>query len=271
MKKMEERKIPRQNILRQKLKNGEPTLSTHINSVWPAEVEAIGHTGFYDYVEFVAEYGSFDLHDLDNLCRAADLYNMGSMIKVDQSFMPYLTQRGIGAGFGSVLFTDVRNIDEVRECIKAARPDHPDYGGRYGVATRRNSYMGYGGTLQYVQSIADTVLMFMIEKKGALDNLEEILEEPGVEMIQWGGADYSMNIGHPAESDHADVVAAKKKTFTTAISMGVPPRAEIGTADQAKEYLDMGVRHFSVGTDLAILFSFWRREGELILKALEGR
>src|SRR6266704_779987 len=30
--------------------------------------------------------------------------------------------------------------------------------------------------------------------------------------------------------------------------MGVPPRAEIATADQAKYFLDMGVRHFSVGT-----------------------
>ncbi len=263
--------MPRQNKLRQKLAVGEPTLSTNINGIWPAEVEAIGYTGLYDYVEFVAEYGSFDLHDLDNLCRAAELHNMDSMIKIDQSLMPYLAQRGIGAGFGSVLFTDVRDIQEVRDCIKAVRPDHPDHGGRYGVATRRNTYMGYGGTPEYVQMIADTVLVFMIEKKGALDNLEQILEEPGVEMVQWGGADFSMNVGHPGEANHPDVAAARNKTFTTAIRMGVPPRAEIGSADQAKEYLDMGVRHFSVGTDLAILFNFWRREGEQIRKALEGR
>jgi len=263
--------MPRPNILRQKLKAGEPTLSTHIHSVWPAEVEAIGHTGLYDYVEFVAEYGPSDLHDLDNLCRAAELHNIGSMIKIDQSLMPYLAQRGIGSGFSSVLFTDVRDIEEVRECIKAARPDHPDYGGLYGVATRRNAYMGYGGTPEYVQSIADTVLAFMIEKKGAVENLEEILEEPGVEMVQWGGSDYSVNIGHPREVNHPDVMAAKKKTFSTAIKMGVPPRAEINTADEAKEYLDMGVRHFSVGTDISILFNFWKREGEQILKALQGR
>ncbi len=262
--------MPRPNILRQKLEAGEPTLSTHIHSVWPAEVEAIGHTGLYDYVEFVAEYGPSDLHDLDNLCRAAELYNMGSMIKIDQSLMPYLAQRGIGSGFSSVLFTDVRDIKEVRECIKAARPDHPEYGGLYGVATRRNSYMGYAGTPEYVKSIADTVLAFMIEKKGAVDNLEEILEEPGVDMVQWGGSDYSVNIGHPREVNHPDVVAAKKRTFSTALKMGVPPRAEINTADEAKEYLDMGVIHFSVGTDISILFNFWKREGEQILNALQG-
>jgi len=260
----------RQNIIRQKLQNGEPTLSTHIHSVWPAEIEALGHTGLYDYVEFVAEYGPSDLHDLDNMCRAAELFNMGSMIKIDQSLMPFLAQRGIGAGFGSVLFTDVRSIEEVTECITAALPDHPDHKGLYGVATRRNSYMGYGGTQEYVDSVADTVLAFMIEKKGAVDNLEQILSEERVEMVQWGGADFSMNIGQPRNMSHPDVVAAKKRTFEVAISMGVPPRAEIESSDETKEYLDMGVRHFSVGTDITILHNYWKKEGEQIVRAIEG-
>ena len=260
----------RQNIIRQKMQNGEPTLSTHIHSVWPDEIEAVGHTGFYDYVEFVAEYGPSDLHDLDNMCRAAELFNMGSMIKIDQSLMPFLAQRGIGAGFGSVLFTDVRSIEEVTECITAALPDHPDHKGLYGVATRRNSYMGYGGSQEYVDSVADTVLAFMIEKKGAVDNLEQILSEERVEMVQWGGADFSMNIGQPRNMSHPDVVAAKKRTFEVAISMGVPPRAEIESADETKEYLDMGVRHFSVGTDITILHNYWKKEGEQIVRAIEG-
>ena len=64
----------RPNKLREKLNAGEPTLGTHIHTTWPSIVEAIGHTGEYDYVEFVAEYGPFDLHDLDNLARAAELW-----------------------------------------------------------------------------------------------------------------------------------------------------------------------------------------------------
>ncbi|MCB0021285.1 MAG: hypothetical protein KDE09_25990, partial [Anaerolineales bacterium] len=71
----------RENTFRTLLKNDKPTLSTHIHSTWPSVVEAIGHIGVYDYVEFVAEYGPYDLHDLDNLCRAAELHNLGTMIK----------------------------------------------------------------------------------------------------------------------------------------------------------------------------------------------
>ena len=260
--------ILRPNKLREKLNAGEPTVSTHIHSTWPSVVEALGHTGVYDYVEFVAEYGSFDLHDLDNLCRAAELYNMGSMIKVDQSHQAFLAQRGIGAGFSSVLFTDGRSADDVRECVRQARPDTPEDQGLYGVATRRHSYMGYGGTPEYVQAINDTVVAVMIEKKGAVENLEEILSIPGVDMVQWGGSDYSMSIGKPGETTHPEVVAARNRVFKTAIEMGVPPRAEIQSAEAAKEYLDMGVRHFSIGTDITILHGWWKEKGDALWKAI---
>jgi 2-keto-3-deoxy-L-rhamnonate aldolase RhmA len=161
----------RPNVFREKLNAGKPTISTHIHTVWPAVVEVIGHTGLYDYVEFVAEYGSFDLHDLDNLCRASELYGMGSMIKIDQSHQRFLAQRGIGAGFGSVLFTDCRSADDVRECVRIARPDTPQDKGLYGVAVRRSTYMGGSGTPEYVQALRDTVVAIMIEKKGAVDEL----------------------------------------------------------------------------------------------------
>ena len=74
--------------------------------------------------------------------------------------------------------------------------------------------MGYGGSPEYVEALGDVVLAFMIEKKGAVDNLEEILSEPGVEMTQWGGADYSMNIGKPRQMSDPEVAAAKKKTYS---------------------------------------------------------
>ena len=52
--------------------------------------------------------------------------------------------------------------------------------------------------------------------------------------------------------------------------MGVPPRAEIGSPDDAKRYLDMGVRHFCIGTDISILYSWWRENGDGLQKAIEG-
>ena len=171
------------NILRQRLRSGEMTVGTRIVTTSPLIVEALGQTGTYDYVEFLAEYGAFDLHDFDNICRAAELHGMGAMMKVDQCHQAFLSQRAVGAGFDSVLFTDCRSADDVRKCVRLMRPDTPEDKGLYPAANRRHAIRG-GGSPEYVQAIRDTVVVIMIEKKDALYDLEEMLSVPGVDMVQ---------------------------------------------------------------------------------------
>jgi 4-hydroxy-2-oxoheptanedioate aldolase len=260
----------RPNKLRNLLKENKPSISTHIHTTWPSIVEVIGHTGIYDYIEFVAEYGPYDLHDLDNLGRAADLYNLGMMIKVDYEPHRFIAQRAIGSGFGSVLFADCHTVDEARDCILSVKPDTPEDGGFHGVGTRRFTYMGYGGSPEYVQALRDVVVMLMIEKKGAVDQLEEILALPGLDMIQWGGADYSMSIGKAGQRRDPEIKATEKRVIETALKMGVQPRAEINSPDEARYYLDLGVRHFCIGTDISILFQWLKENGEGLRKAIEG-
>ena len=89
-------------------------------------------------------------------------------------------------------------------------------------------------------------------------------------MVQWGPADFSMNIGKPGERDHPDVRAAEKRVIESALEAGVQPRVEIRHPDQAKKYIDMGVRHFSLGVDLSILFQWWKQNGENMRRILEG-
>jgi 2-keto-3-deoxy-L-rhamnonate aldolase RhmA len=106
----------------------------------------------------------------------------------------------------------------------------------------------------------------MIEKQSAVEQLEEILAVKGVDMIQWGPVDFSMSIGRPGGKKSAEVKAVERKVFETALKMGVPPRAEIASVDQAKYYLDLGVRHFNIGSDLVILYNWWKRNGDELKK-----
>ena len=257
----------RSNKLRTLLNAGQPTIGTHLHSTWPSVVEVVGHTGLFDYVEFVAEYAPFDLYTLDNFCRAAELHDLSTMIKIDQQPRRFLAQRGIGAGFQSVLFADCRTVDDARECVRAVRPETPEDGGVHGVGMRRSTYMLYGGTPEYVQALKDIVVVLMIEKKSSVEHLEEILSLGGIDMIQWGPADYSMSIGRPGARD-AEIKATERRVIETCLKMGIPPRAEIGTPDQAKYYLDLGVRHFCIGTDIVILYHWLKENGENLRKAI---
>jgi 2-keto-3-deoxy-L-rhamnonate aldolase RhmA len=256
----------RPNKLRELLRAGKPTIGTHMNIVNPTMVEIIGHTGMYDYVEMVAEYATYDLHDLDNYCRAAELYDLGTVIKIDYDTRQFTAQRAIGSGFQGVLFVDSRTVDDARACVRAVRAETPGEDGLYGVATRRFSLPGYGGTPQYVQALKDVVVLLMIEKKPAVEHLEEILSVPGVDMIQWGGVDYSMSIGKPGQAGSPEVKAVERQVIETALKMGVQPRAEIGSIEQAQYYLDLGVRHFCMGWDMWVLSNWWKTNGEQLRK-----
>ena len=260
----------RKNKLKELLATDQPTIGTRVHSSWPSIVEAIGHSGMFDYVEFVAEYAPYDLFGLDNFCRAAELYDLGAMIKVDFEGKAHLAQKAVGSGFQSVLFADCRTPDDVQSCVQAVRPDTPDANGRYGVAMRRFSYMSYGGGPTYVQALKDVVVAVMIEKETAVNNLDEILTIEGIDMIQWGPADYSMSIGMAGKSGHSDIRKVEQQVFETCLKAGIPPRAEIENLDQAKYYLDMGVRHFSLSTDINILFNWLKQNGEALRQEFEG-
>ena len=89
-------------------------------------------------------------------------------------------------------------------------------------------------------------------------------------MVQFGPADYSMSIGLPGQWTHPAVREAERFTIETALKKGIAARAEIGHPDQAKRYLDMGVRHFCIGWDVAILFEWFEQSGQAMREIFSG-
>lgn len=123
-----------------------------------------GHCGQIDYVEFTAEYAPFDLYDLDNLARASELFDMSTMIKVDQSAQTFMAQRALGAGIQNVLFTDIRTVEDVKRCVRTVRAEVPG-GGINSSALRRNvGYHLIPGSPEYVKAMEDSLVAIMIEK-----------------------------------------------------------------------------------------------------------
>ncbi len=261
----------RRNKLSELLKADKPSIGTHVHSPWPTVMELVGLTGMYDYVEYVSEYAPYDLHTFENLARAIELNDMSSMIKVEQEPRSHLASRAIGAGIQNVLFADVRNVSDARECVTAVRAETPKTGGQHGASMRRNMGFGMAGGLpEFVDAMEDVVIAIMIEKAPAVENLEAILAVGGLDMVQFGPGDFSMSIGHPGEYGNERVREAEKFVIETSLKMGVAPRAEINAPDQAKRYLDMGVKHFCIGTDVSILMDWFRTNGEEMRRVLDG-
>ena len=178
------------------LNAGKPTLGTHLLSTWPTLVELVGQAGNYDYVEFTAEYSPFDMHDLDNLGRALELKDLGGMIKIEQTQWTHQAMRAIGSGFQSVLFADLRTVADAHACVAAVRAETPGTGGRLGVGMRRDvGTVSEGGSPAYVEALNEVVIAVMVEKRECVEDLDAILSVKGIDMVQFGGSDYSMSMG----------------------------------------------------------------------------
>jgi len=257
----------RKNKLREKLKEDKCTLGARLLSVWPGMVEIVGHTGMFDYVEYLGEYSSWDLHDLENFGRAVELFDMSSMIKVDQNNRAFIAQRALGSGIQNVLFTDIRTIEDARECVNIVRAETPIKKGINGAANRRNvGFYKEAGSLQYVKAMDEAVVALMIEKKEAVDNLERIFAIPGIDMVQFGPGDYSLSLGYPGQRNHPKVKEAELKTIKLAIKKGIRPRIEIGSIEYQREnlqkYIELGVKDFSLPSEGKIVYEWLKKHGE---------
>jgi 4-hydroxy-2-oxoheptanedioate aldolase len=258
------------NKLREIIKSGKPSIGTRLLSVWPGMVEIVGHTGMFDYVEYLGEYSPWDLHDLENFGRAVELFDMSSMIKVDQNCRAFIAQRALGSGIQNILFTDIRTVEDARECVRIVRAETPATKGINGAANRRNvGYYLEAGSPEYVKAMDGAIVVLMIEKKEAVDNLEEILSIEGLDMVQF---DYSLSLGYPGQRNHPKVKEAELKTIETAIKKGIRPRVEIGSIDykieDLQKYIELGVKDFSLHSDGKIIYEWLRKHGENIRKSL---
>ncbi len=259
----------RANRLRALLDAGKPTLGTHLLSTWPTLIELIGHTGQFDYVELTAEYAPFDLYDLDNLGRALELVELSGMLKVEQSEWMHQSMRAIGSGFQSILFADIRTVADAQACVRAVRAESPKSGGLHGVGMRRDvGVIREAGSQAFVDALDNIVVAIMVEKRECVEDLAAILAVDGIDMVQFGPADYAMSIGVPGQFSHPDVQKAERRTIELALERGLHPRVELFDAAQAPRYLDMGVKHFCVGWDVTILKGWWQAHGSSMREQL---
>lgn len=263
-----------ENKLRKLLKEGKPTVGTHYSSIWANQVEIIGNSQQFDYAEFTGQFAPYTLHDLEHLARACEVTGMDAMIKIDQEPRTYIATRAIQAGFTAMLFADCRTTEDVRKCVQSVKLIHQ--GGIIGVQYGR--VMGYGVvrgqrvTLpDYVKFVDDIVIAIMVETKSLVDDIEEALSVPGIDMIQFGPGDFSVTINHPGEGyKNAEITEAMERSYQVAKRKGIRIRAECSVEDMQK-WIDLGCRDFCIGSDTDTISTWAQNTGKAIRQTLRNR
>jgi len=80
-------------------------------------------------------------------------------------------------------------------------------------------------------------------------------------MIQFGPYDFSMSSGVDVKGNAGAIREAEEKCIKAALKHGVRPRAELGSPEEARRYIDLGVKDFNIGGEIWNLAAVWGEHG----------
>ena len=100
---------------------------------------------------------------------------------------------------------------------------------------------------------------------------DRILSVPGIDMVVFGGNDYSMSLGKPGHirTNPEEIKKVALHVAKVALQMGIQPRPSIGSPNQATEFMELGVKHFCMGNDLIGLWQWINTHFEELRKLVE--
>ena len=178
----------------------------------PAMVEAAGHAG-YDFVLLDMEHGTTTFQELPNLIRAANVTGVCPVVRVPRGSDIWIDQ-ALDVGAGAVMIPQIDTAEQARAAVSAAK--FSPVGTRGTCRFVRSAGFGAVPGSEYFSRAQDTVVILQAEGQKAIDNLDEILDVPGIDVVFVGPYDLSSSLGHVGEIDHPEVIAAIKQIIAKA-------------------------------------------------------
>lgn len=239
------------NRIKQALTSGQSVIGTMIAEIrQPAVVQLLANAGF-DFVIIDNEHGAFNIETIADLARMAVYIGMTPFVRVPDLAYPYIAQ-SLDAGAQGIMAPRISTAEQVREVVEMMK--YPPLG-RRGSALSRGYTRFKGGPV--VETMArvneETMLIVQVETRGAIDNIEEIVAVPGVDVTLIGPNDLSIALDVPDQQDHPAMRAAIQKMIAACQRQGVYPAIHINDLKLAAHWARQGMRLVSSGAEIGLL------------------
>jgi 4-hydroxy-2-oxoheptanedioate aldolase len=163
---------------------------------------------------------------------------------------PGIIGKMLDAGAMGIIVPMVNSVDEARAAVAACR--YAPVGARSYGPTRAALYAG----ADYFDHANDEVACIpMIETKRALNQLDAILDVPGIDAVYVGPADMSITLGLPPRMDNAGAFDEARLAIARACAArGIVPGIH-GDASLAPGHAAAGYRMITITSDIAAIAS----------------
>lgn len=238
--------------IRPSLEADEAVVGARCVSRTPLFVEVLGRLGF-DFVWIDFEHGgpsAMDAERLEHLTRAADVAGTDLLVRVPGP-EPHVIRKVLDAGVRTVLVPRVEGAGQVHRAVAASRFEHDGGPGERGMASGRANAWGADAEGYVEREDAAVTVGVMIETRGAVEAIDDILAVPDLGFCFVGPADLSVSLGHPGERDHEAVRSAIERVREACLEAGVPVGRIRNSAGAALEAIEAGDRLVRVGSEVA--------------------
>lgn len=234
----------RENRLKQLWAEGQPALGGWLTVPSSLSAEIFAHAGF-DWICVDMQHGAIDYSDTLPMLQAISTTDTVPIVRVPWN-EPGVIMKALDAGAYGVIIPMVNSRAEAEAAVGACRYAPVGYRS-YGPA-RAALYAGRDYTLHANETV---LCICMIETKQAIENLDEILSIPGVDVAYIGPADLSISLGFPAAPYHEDPAYAGpvQAVVDACKKHGVVPGFHGGNTTNALARIEQGFRFVEVCGD----------------------
>jgi 4-hydroxy-2-oxoheptanedioate aldolase len=248
------RDILRNNV-KEKLARDEVVASMTVRLVRGIEIARIAKTAGFDTLYVDVEHSSFSLDTTGQICMAALALAIAPFVRVP-STRPEHVSRALDAGALGVIAPHIRSAAQAREVVAAAK--FPPRGERSAAgALPHLHYRSFPAAEANAAMNAATMVIVQFETADALEEADAIAAVEGVDLVLIGTNDLLADMGLPGEYEHERVRAAYARTIAACRKHGKHVGVG-GLATRPKlvaEFVRMGARYVSTGTDIAFLLA----------------
>ncbi len=243
------------NHMKEKLARDEVVASMTVRFSRSIEIAQIAKTSGFDTLYVDMEHNTLSIDTVCQICISAQQIGITPLVRVPANTPEYIC-RVLDGGAMGVITPHVRSAAEAKEMVDLVK--FPPVGHRSaGGALSHYQYRSFPMT-ETQQAMNDaTSLVVMMETVAALENVEEIIAVEGVDMLLIGSNDLCAEMGINGQYDHPKLKAAFERTIAAARKVGkhVGVGGLASRDDLMAQYVQMGARYVSTGTDLSFLLS----------------
>lgn len=230
------------NIVRDLLKSGKTVIGT-AGSVFEDNVAMLADSGF-DFLLFDTQHAPVEIKQYSRAMQAMRGKKAAPIVRVSAN-RPDLICFALDLGARGIIVPMVNTKEEAAAMVRACRYSPLGDRSNAGVRGEWGETKGYR---DYLDTVNEELLIIpMIETQQAIDNIDEILSVPGIDVFLVGPSDLSIELGVPLDYPSETYQKGLDKIAAACKNHGVVPGMYFIPPDMDPDFfVDKGFKFFTM-------------------------